>query len=128
VLRGSNDEILLTKGLARLGDSLINFIYSAALSLELGKPIGIRVKNEVLSKACKTLKLRERLKVKGEELSNGDLVESLLAFVWLKGILTSEDMIRIARKGLRSSPKGDENVLYSVVLLLKEVMRALLEI
>ena len=124
-MRGEGRGPPLTKGLARLGDSLINFVCSAAASLEGGRPRGIRVKNEILSKAAKELRLKEELGLRGVKLKGGDLVEALLAYVWLKGALSLEDMIRIARRGFSAS-EGDleGRVFGSVVALLRELLKA----
>lgn len=74
---------------ARLGDSFLNFVYSAAKTKAIGKPTGGRVPNKVLLKALKISGLNEVKKFKE------DLVEALLGYAWFYGFLSLEEAIEV---------------------------------
>lgn len=82
------------KELARLGDALINFVASAALSLRVGRAQGVKVPDKLLREVASMLGLRGL-----GELMPEDIVEALVAYSWLKGF-SSEEMVKVALEGL----------------------------
>lgn len=76
---------------AKLGDSFLNFVYSAAKTRATGRPAGERVPNKVLSRA---LKLSE-LKLRVEKRDKGGMVEAILGYAWFHGFISLEEAIEI---------------------------------
>lgn len=80
---------------ARLGDAVVNFVVSAALTLEEGRPVGVKVPDELLRRVAREAGLERRGALQPE-----DLFEALVARAWLEG-LTCEEMVRAVLAGLR---------------------------
>ena len=88
------------KGLAKLGDSLLNFVFSLALSEYLGRPTGERVPNASLSLALELAGLRGIVPPRTDKHGKGDVAEALFAYAWLEGAITIEEAVRIIRENL----------------------------
>lgn len=107
------------KELAKLGDALINFIASAALTVSQGYPVGLKVPDKLLRDVAKRAGINRRGSMKSE-----DLFEALVAYAWLKGVST-EEMLKFVLKGLREGDLGDG--LYSLLEHLLETAGDLFE-
>ncbi|ASJ01725.1 ribonuclease III family protein [Thermococcus gorgonarius] len=83
------------KGLSTLGDSLVNFIYSIALSGYTGKPTGGRVPNASLAIALERAGLRHLVPPRTDKHGKGDIAEAIMAYAWLEGVITIEECVRI---------------------------------
>lgn len=86
-------RILIDKGLAQLGDSLLNFAYSMALTEKTGRPMGTRVPDKVLAEAAAKAGLRESLP---RRVGRGDVansLEALVGFVWLEKIVNLDEIL-----------------------------------
>ena len=92
------------RGLAKFGDSLLNFVFSLALSEYLGRPTGERVPNASLSMALELSGLRHIVPPRTDKHGKGDIAEALFAYAWLEGAITIEEASRIIRENL------DDNV------------------
>ena len=90
-------DIISDRGLAALGDALVNFAYSLALSLDAGRPRGKRLDNRALSEALRASGLRPLIpkRMSRHELAN--VVEALLAYGWLKGLFGLSDLVKALR-------------------------------
>jgi len=99
------------KEYAELGDAVVNFVVSAALTLEGGRPVGVKVPDRVLRKVA-----REEGLARLGPLQPEDAFEALAARAWLEGF-TIEEMVRLTARGLR---KG------GLEAGLRELLRALL--
>ena len=89
-------EIMQDKGFAALGDTFVNFIYSLAKSKVIGKPVGGRVRGNVLVDAIKKSGLRDSSlpkRLSSHALSNA--VESLLVYCWLQSFFSLEEFVSI---------------------------------
>ncbi|MFX0150480.1 MAG: ribonuclease III family protein [Candidatus Hodarchaeota archaeon] len=88
--KNSNQQNLMAfiqdKGNAKLGDSLVNFIYSIAKTIVLGKPTGMKVSDSILSEAYKTSLWYKNnlLRVSGKKSRIADSVEALILFFWIE--------------------------------------------
>lgn len=73
------------KSNAKLGDALVNFIYSVAKSLVSGIPTGMKVSDSILSEAFKgSLWYKtNNLKLSGKKNRIADAVEALILFFWI---------------------------------------------
>ena len=85
------------KGLSTLGDSLINFIYSLALSEFTGRPTGGRVPNSSLAIAIERAKLRHLVPPRTDKHGRGDIAEAIIAYAWLEGAFTIEEAVEVLR-------------------------------
>lgn len=88
------------KGLAKFGDSLLNFVFSLALSEYLGRPTGERVPNASLSLALEMSGLRKLAPPRSDKHARGDVAEAILAYAWLEGLITIDEAVRIIRENL----------------------------
>lgn len=88
------------RGLAKLGDSLANFSLSLALSEYLGKPTGDRVPNASLAIALELAGLRDIIPPRTDKHGKGDVAEAFLAYAWLEGVISTEEIVGILRSNL----------------------------
>jgi len=88
------------KGLAQVGDALVNFIYSIARSQVLSKRTGKKVNRTILSEALKSADLRHLARPRANAHDLADTVEAIVAYAWGKKVLTIEEMILILVKNL----------------------------
>jgi len=94
-------EIAQDKGLAKLGDALVNFIYSLAKSLILGKLDAWKVSDAVLSQALENASLLKLLPKRSDKHSRGDAVEALLAYAWIMGIFDIKNAVTLLREEIK---------------------------
>ncbi len=88
------------KGLAQVGDALVNFIYSVARSQVLGKRTGKKVNRTILSEALKAADLRYLPRPRADKHDLADTVEAIVAYAWAKKVITIEEMVQILVKNL----------------------------
>ena len=94
-------RILLNRGLAKLGDSLVNFIYSAAKSRVLSGFYGERVSNRVLSEALCRVGLKGRLPLRSDVHVRSNAAEALIAYAWVNGLLSVDEAVDLLASNLR---------------------------
>lgn len=85
--------IVTNTGLAQLGDALLNFAFSMALTEKNGRPTGTRVSDRTLAEAAVEVGLREYLP---KRVNRGDVansLEALLGFVWIGKLITLEEVV-----------------------------------
>jgi len=95
---GSSKNLLTyvhSKSNAKLGDALVNFIYSVAKSLVSGSPTGMKVSDSILSEAFKgsSWHRTKTLKLSGKKDRIADAVEALILFFWVHEGLGLKKMI-----------------------------------
>lgn len=80
---------------AKLGDALVNFIYSIAKSLVSGNPTGMKVSDSILSEAFKeSLWYKTNtLKLSGKKNRIADIVEALILFFWVYEDISLKELI-----------------------------------
>jgi len=88
------------KGLAKLGDSLANFVLSLAMSEFTGRPTGERVPNASLAMALELAGMRNLIPPRTDKHGKGDIAEAFLAYAWLKGYVTVEEAVEVVRRSL----------------------------
>lgn len=99
------------KGLAKIGDGIINLAFSVAKSIFLtnnstNKKIvrtGLKVNRTILSNALKNANMKEFAKSRGDAHDLADTVEAIMAYVWLSNKMTLSDIIDI----LKNNFEGD---------------------
>lgn len=89
------EELLLDKDLAGLGDAYVNFIYSLAMSQRNQRPMGAKVKNQVLADAVEKSGLRRLLPRRVDRHKRGNAAEALLVFAWLDDLLDLNDCVQM---------------------------------
>lgn len=82
-------------GLAALGDSIVNFLYSMALSIRLGAPKGVKVKSSYLAAALSEANLRRYLPSRIDRHMKADAAEALIAYAWLSGYISIEETVKL---------------------------------
>lgn len=86
---------IFNKGNAKLGDALVNLIYSLAKTTVLGYPTGVKVSDFILSEAYKRSLWREtnKLSITGNKGRIADAIEALILYFWLFKNLALYDLV-----------------------------------
>jgi hypothetical protein len=92
--------ILQSKELARLGDFLVNYIYSAVRIGKYGLAASIHVWDKSLTKAMALANFRAYLGKKTKPDRVADAGEAFVAYAYLTKLMTLEDMISIIDENL----------------------------
>ncbi len=96
------EKIGTDKGLAKIGDTIVNFTFSVAKSIYLTQykntlqnPIreGEKVNKYVLSNALKNANMRKYAKTRPDSHDLANTYESLIAYVWLNGKISLKEVI-----------------------------------
>lgn len=89
------------KGLAKIGDGIVNLAYSVAKSSYLtnnSKNIirtGLKVSKTILSNALKNANLKDFAKNRANAHDLANTVEALIAYVWLNNNITLNEIIKL---------------------------------
>ncbi len=86
-------RILVDRTLAQLGDSVLNFALSAALTRATGKPMGRRVKNSLLTPLVDSSPLRMLLPLRTSRRDRANAFEALAGYLWLRRLLQTDELI-----------------------------------
>ncbi len=77
-------QVLSDKDLSQFGDSVVNFIYNAAIYRASHKLQGVKVWDYSLAKACKNSPLRSYVGSKKNAGELGDAVEAFVGYLYIK--------------------------------------------
>lgn len=91
----SIEQIMNDKGLAKIGDNLVNFIYSLSKSLVLGSSTGEKVRDSVLAHAIRPTSVYEQIGHRTDAGTAGDAYEAILAYLWLTKRLQIDSVVNI---------------------------------
>ncbi|HUW90943.1 MAG TPA: ribonuclease III family protein [Candidatus Nanopelagicaceae bacterium] len=102
------------KGLAKIGDGIVNLTYSIAKSIFLTKVnknnknirTGLKVSKKILAEALKKADMKKFARSRADAHDLADTVEALIAYVWFCDKMTIEDIVDI----LVNSLSGDLNI------------------
>jgi len=115
------------KGLAKLGDEIINFCFSLAKSIFLKTCTGEKVSAKILAKAMKNSNLRDYAKLRAKSHDIADAAEAIIAYSFLSKKVTIDEIIDILLEGYikynedgGSSTDLDSNALTFLLLHLKD--------
>jgi hypothetical protein len=111
-------EALADKGLAQLGDTMINFAFSVAKTARTGYPTGARVDNQVLAQAARQSGLRDIMRSRLDRHDIADAAEAVLALAWLRDLISIEELV-----AMLADSQLDE--IDSMARLISEVIRRL---
>jgi len=88
------------KGLAKIGDGLVNLAYSTAKSLYLSNKAaskqirtGLKVSQTILSHALKNADMKFFARTRADSHDLADTVEALVAYIWLNNDMTLTEII-----------------------------------
>ncbi|TFF89863.1 MAG: hypothetical protein EU548_05965 [Promethearchaeota archaeon] len=96
------------KGLAKIGDGVVNLIYSVAKSIiltnnsKLNNSIrtGKKVSKRILGDALKRAEMKDFAKTRADAHDLADTVEAIVAYIWFKNIMSIKEMIDFLVKHL----------------------------
>jgi len=84
VQHDSLEAIMNDKGLAQIGDNLVNFIYSLAKSVVLESMSGEKVRDKVLAKAIRATSIYDHIGHRTDAGRAADAYEAIIAWLWMK--------------------------------------------
>lgn len=101
------------KGLAKIGDGIVNLAYSIAKSIYISNNsssnkitrTGLKVSKQILSNALKNADMKNFAKTRADAHDLADTVEAIVAYVWLNEDITLTEIIDYLVKEL----SGDLN-------------------
>ena len=96
------------KGLAKLGDEIINFCFSLAKSVFHNKPTGDKVSAKILSGAMKITGLRSLAKLRAKAHDIADAGEALIAYAYLSGVISTEEITQKILVGFKNKKLTSE--------------------
>ncbi|MFX1482442.1 MAG: ribonuclease III family protein [Promethearchaeota archaeon] len=90
----SIESIMNDKGLAKVGDNLVNFIYSLAKSMALGQTTGEKVRDSVLARAIRATTVYNHLLRRADAGRAADAYEAIMAYLWMTDRLTIPQAVK----------------------------------
>ena len=113
IQNSSKKNIGTDKGLAKLGDEIVNLAYSMAKSIYLTKKstnkiyrTGLKVNKRILSDALKNAQMKSFAKSRADAHDLANTVEAIIAYVWLYNKMSLNEMIDFLTNNL----SGDLNI------------------
>jgi len=99
-------QVLDDRHLSKLGDALLNLIYSLSLSQASGRPDGKKIPNKTLARALTISNHRSIIPGRSDKHRKGDIVEAIFAYGWLTGLIDIRESAEfLANSG--SAHKGE---------------------
>ncbi|MFX1578953.1 MAG: ribonuclease III family protein [Promethearchaeota archaeon] len=89
----SAEEIMNDKGLAKVGDGIVNLCYSLAKSSVLGFATGEKVRDSVLARAIRATKVYRHISHRTDTGKAADAYEAIIAYLWMKKKITIQSMV-----------------------------------
>lgn len=108
-------EVLLDKDLAKIGDALVNFIFSLAVSNTMKQPQNIRVSSLTLSTALKKSGLRELLPHRIDRHDQANAVEALVMYAWITKIFSLSELLKILESEAQNPIEAFSKVLLEII-------------
>ena len=87
------EGIMHDKGLAKVGDNLVNFCYSLAKSLVLGHTTGEKVRDSVLARAIRSTSIYNHMNRRADAGRAADAYEAIMAYLWMKEKISISDIV-----------------------------------
>lgn len=89
----SVEEIVNDKGLAKVGDGIVNLCYSLAKSQVLGHATGDKVRDSVLARAIRSTEVYRYISRRTDSGRAADSYEAIVAYLWMKGLVTIQEIV-----------------------------------
>jgi len=126
----SVESVMRDKGLAKLGDNLVNLCYSLAKSQVLGEATGEKVKDRVLARAIRATPVYKKLGRRTDAGMAADAYEAIIAYLWLTEKTNIEDMVTLVVDNLEitsetSRKKESEIASHAFQVLLESLIHLL---
>ena len=86
-------DIMRDKGLAKVGDGLVNLCYSLAKSEVLGEATGEKVRDSILARALRATPIYSQISRRTDTGAAADAFEAVVAYLWLTGKTTTEALV-----------------------------------
>jgi hypothetical protein len=87
------EEIVNDKGLAKVGDGIVNLCYSLAKSQVLGHATGDKVRDSVLARAIRSTEVYRHISRRTDSGRAADAYEAIIAYLWMKGLVTIQGIV-----------------------------------
>ena len=107
-------EVLLDKDLAKIGDTLVNFLFSLAVSNTMKEPRNVRVSSMTLSTALKKSGLRELLPHRTDRHAQANAVEALIMYAWITKMFSLTDLLQILESESHNPIDAFSKVLHEI--------------
>ncbi|MEE9594793.1 MAG: ribonuclease III family protein [Candidatus Hydrothermarchaeales archaeon] len=108
--------------LASIGDSFVNLIYSLAVSKTIGKPVGKRASNHVLSQSLLKSGLREKAGRRLDKGAMADYVEAMIVQAWINGEIEMHECVSILSSHLVDPETGPYKLRESSIVAFTELL------
>ncbi len=130
VQHDSISAIINDKGLAQIGDTLVNFCYSLAKSVVLGKMAGEKVRDRVLARAIRATPVYQHIHRRTDAGRAADAYESIMAWLWMKNLIEAQFIIEFLVENMSmdsttNRTKENEVASFAFQKLLEEVVEKL---
>ena len=132
--RNKSQKIIGTdKGLAKIGDAVVNLAYSVAKSNFLtknnpnNKPIrtGKKVGRNILEAALKKAELKSFAKNRASAHDFADTVEALVAYVWLANKISIKEIIELLTENLAGNLYDRQEEISSATIAFTELLNSI---
>lgn len=101
----SIESIMNDKGLAKVGDNLVNFVYSLAKSVILGHTTGEKVRDSVLARAIRATTVYNHFSRRTDVGRAADAYEAIMAYLWMTGKITIQEAVESITESLQIDSK-----------------------
>ncbi len=101
----SIEEIMNDKGLAKVGDGIVNLCYSLAKSRALGIATGDKVRDSVLARAIRATDVYRHISRRTDAGRAADAYEAIVAYLWMTGKITVQSTVDALTKTLHIDTK-----------------------
>ena len=126
----SQKAIGTDKGLAKLGDGIVNLSYSVAKSIYLTKNnsnntisrTGLKVSKRILANAIKNAEMRKFAKNRADSHDLADTVEALVAYVWLSNNITLNEIIDLLHRNLAGNLYNRQEEISNATIAFTELL------
>ncbi len=96
----SIEAIMHDKGLAKIGDNVVNLCYSLAKSQVLGKMTGEKVRDSVLARAIRATPVYGHMNKRTDAGKAADAYEAIMAYLWMSRKITIQEIVESLAKSL----------------------------
>ena len=107
------------KGLSKIGDAVVNLIYSLAKSIHLTKGsgndlivrTGQKVSKKILARALKEAGLKDFARTRSDAHDLADTVEAIIGYVWMMQFMSIQELVEVLETNLSGGVERrvDEN-------------------
>lgn len=110
----SQKSIGTDKGLAKIGDGIVNLAYSVAKSIYLTRNnsnkevvrTGLKVSKKILSNALKNANMKSFAKNRADAHDLANTVEAIVAYVWLNNKMSLKEIIDFLTENFSGNLQG----------------------